>query len=92
MMSEYIKREDALQALRDVLKQKKHLRPPIYDAIDNVKAIPSADVVEVRHGRWEQDDEFVCSVCGYKMIVGGGAYNYCPNCGARMDGGGENDI
>ena len=34
--------------------------------------------------RWIKDDDYVCDYCGYHMIVGGGAYNYCPNCGARM--------
>ena len=46
-MSDYIKREDALKAIRDVMEQAKHLRPPIYDAIDNVKAILSVDVIEI---------------------------------------------
>lgn len=46
-MSDYIKRNVALDAMRDVMKQAKHLRPPLYDAIDNVKNLPSADVVEV---------------------------------------------
>ena len=46
----------------------------------------------VRHGRWvpteapfmnECED---CSVCGYRTVWGH-RYNYCPNCGAKMDGG-----
>ena len=34
--------------------------------------------------RWIKDDDYVCDYCGYHMIVGGGVYNYCPNCGAKM--------
>ena len=56
------------------------------------------DVAPVRHGRWvptkapfmnECED---CSACGYRTVWGH-RYNYCPNCGARMDGGddGETD-
>ena len=59
--------------------------------IDSISKLPAADVAPVRHGRWIYDHwcEFKCSVCGefsnskpYR-----GKENYCPNCGARMDGG-----
>ena len=56
---------------------------------DKVKSIPAADVAPVRHGRWGSNgilDSMLsaCSVCGF----GCGAYSfqYCPNCGAMMDG------
>ena len=45
-----------------------------------------ADVAPVRHGKWEMNDDYTCSLCGYRMVIGDGAYRYCPNCGARMDG------
>jgi hypothetical protein len=57
---------------------------------------PTVDAVEVVHGRWIwkpiQNKTWVltCSVCGSEE----GAhelYNYCPNCGAKMDGGNEDD-
>lgn len=52
-----------------------------------------ADVVEVRHGRWvsvQHKLARVCSVCNrdepYKFAdVDADVYNYCPNCGAKMD-------
>ena len=55
---------------------------------------PLADVQEVRHGRWKRcfvKDAFqgafhcvnVCSKCGRGSLV---KENFCPNCGARMDG------
>lgn len=37
-------------------------------------------------GEWIKNDDFTCSECGYRMIVGDGAYNFCPNCGADMRG------
>ena len=56
---------------------------------DTLWATPSADVVEVRHGRWLESDNGPmqkCSVCG---ATGWDEFYYCPNCGARMDGDGE---
>lgn len=60
-------------------------------------AMPTADVVEVVHGEWEhlwdaEDGTYKgrCRTCGFVhfFIEGHDAqYNYCPNCGARMDGG-----
>ena len=64
------------------------------------KAIPAADVVEVRHGEWyDSEYEYLkCSVCGEAVYVGFDVTaeedlqkqlwtNYCPHCGAKMDGG-----
>ena len=58
--------------------------------------VPPVDAVEVVHGRWriETDEEepnpmfklVVCSACKEKA---NDTYNYCPNCGAKMDGDGE---
>ena len=57
-----------------------------------------ADVVEVKHGKWLKKPQrqkvngsiihrpcLVCSICERKhfALV---SYNYCPNCGAKMDG------
>ena len=51
-MADYIKREDALEAMEWKWAGK--------SAIEAVKAIPPADVAEIRHGKWEEG----CSVCG----------------------------
>lgn len=40
-------------------------------------------------GKWIKGDMFECSKCHHKMIVGDGAYNFCPNCGSYN--GGENE-
>ncbi len=52
---------------------------------------PVADVAAVRHGRWEDRQGgfwgvAMCSVCGEKFPTGEIGLNYCPNCGAKMDG------
>ena len=57
-----------------------------------------ADIQPVQHGRWLPEDEYyvddtyICSVCGYEFIITAGdlesnELNYCPRCGAKMDGG-----
>ena len=65
-----------------------------------LKIEPAADVVEVRHGEWNvtenrQHLDVGCSICKSSFYVyKQGQYridrsNYCPNCGAKMDGKGE---
>lgn len=51
--------------------------------IDNA---PTADVVEVKHGKNISDSGFLCSVCSFGDFGGFHGYepNYCPNCGADM--------
>ena len=56
---------------------------------------PTADVVEVKHSRWENISGFdVCNICGTspaycepKPNNPKGYPPYCHNCGAKMDGG-----
>lgn len=56
--------------------------------------IPTADVQEVRHGRWVNESHLMygpisaqCSVC--ELFSGtwlrNAPYKYCPHCGAKMD-------
>ena len=70
--------------------------PDGVDAIDieDVDAIPAADVAPVRHGRWECNKP--CPVCGGDRFDGLDADiwadwepPYCPNCGAKMGGGAD---
>lgn len=67
------------------------------DAIDVIEDAPSCDVVAVRHGRWVDNH---CTACGM-MPMGDEMWklcdfepprfekfmDYCPSCGAKMDGG-----
>lgn len=58
--------------------------------VGDIDVLPRADVVEVVHGRWNQDGIYnVCSVCNNCTLMphlkGLSKFNYCPNCGAKMD-------
>ena len=89
-MAEYIEREEAIKALLyDAPGQVKYSRE---DAADCVRYMDAADVVPVRHGRWIDGDP-CCHVCGkdkfrglYADVWSDWKPEYCPNCGARMDG------
>ena len=96
-MFDYIKREDAIKIINsgiciDTDADKRYVNGLL-------RAIRPADVAPVRHGRWIElamKGEFKCSVCGRGsksentfQLIPTVYWNYCPNCGARMDG--END-
>ena len=93
-MAEYIKREYAVDAALDVYYD----TPDIDLSGEKFEAailkIPAADVAPVRHGRWgthsDRPDSLICSVCncGFDMWKHD-PHNYCPNCGAKMDGGAD---
>lgn len=68
------------------------------DSIKKKDFSPSADVVNVKHGRWEPGNS-ICPVCGEDKFNGLDADiwsdwtpKYCPNCGALMDLKEENDL
>ena len=62
--------------------------------VRDIEDAPTVDAVPVVHGRWEYrmvDPEYryykhECSICGFD---GEDFYRYCPNCGAKMDGGND---
>lgn len=60
-------------------------------ALEIVNKIPTADVQEVKHGRWiETNDDTMkrCTECDVIHLIAQyphGNANYCPNCGAKMN-------
>ena len=94
-MDEYIEQMAAIEVAKHAWA--KGLEPSQY-----IEILPAADVAPVVHGRWDnipntymlvasKDGSYsgnatTCSVC---HEVNPNAYktNYCPNCGAKMDGG-----
>lgn len=84
----------------DILRKSK-TASTIYDQIMyDIAHIPAAgDVAPVKHGKWKIDRGegtevssvwiWQCSNCGYFKLTNanvGMNYNYCPNCGAKMEG------
>jgi hypothetical protein len=58
--------------------------------IDEIEEAPTVDVVEVVHGRWLTDSATgisFCSECNCDAVEAD--TNYCPECGAKMDGDGN---
>ena len=54
-----------------------------------VEETPTIDAVPVVHGRWEYDrpNHYKCSVCDAMWSGVVRFMKFCPNCGAKMDGG-----
>ena len=65
------------------------------DMLDEVECFQPSDVAPVVHGRWIYDKKAqrpYCNVCkGYFYGATNSPMSYCPNCGAKMDGGAEDE-
>ena len=84
-MAEYIEREAAMHIA---------FKSPFFsDALmEEMKAIPAADVAQVRHGRWLPQvvlgqKAWDCSEC---KTLGSPHWKWCPVCGCKMDLEGDN--
>lgn len=90
--NDYITRHEAIRALQINSSD-------YYGARRALCEIPAADVAPVVHGHFVHDgprfaggvDWWHCSSCGRLVSGVETRFDYCPNCGARMDGkdGGE---
>ena len=97
-MAEYIKRE----AMIDLITRR-YENPEI--CTQEINSIPVADVAPVVRGKWGRvanpkwpaHTHDKCNICGWWNTRNalcydgrkGHSLNYCPNCGAKMDGGVE---
>ena len=88
----YIEREKVLEIAKDKYYSDFHKSMADLTSLrELLEDSPTADVVEVRHGYWDINRN--CSVCGVYKFEGLDAdiwadwdIDYCPNCGAKMDG------
>ena len=106
-MAEYFDREVCLSILHakanmGVLTD---AAPYFEKAAQMLEKLPAADVAPVVHGRWiswegagnfvPSPDRHECSVChdAAQVLVNGFELlsDYCPNCGAKMDGGADHE-
>ena len=92
-MANYISREAAIEAVKHAWA--KGLEPSQY-----IEILPAADVAPVVHEKWLLDrwpswPHRECSRCKIMIPrtkeVPDQYWQYCPNCGARMDGGNEGE-
>lgn len=91
-MSRYIDVENIKLKGISVFDQNIEILIPLSDVRKSLQMTPTADVQEVRHGRWISNDlggykwAYYCSECSW---VDGYPFNdrhkYCPHCGAKMD-------
>ena len=70
-----------------------------FSALRRVEDQPTADVQGIKHGEWKSFNSedtlygsYYCSACGHGQDIGmviplTTEFKYCPNCGAKMDGG-----
>lgn len=101
-MKKYIEQEAVIRLIKtEGFNEKYDLGDPKDNAwfCEEVNRIPAADVVEVKHGRWiwlsstydrtPCEKRYWCDKCHHEVITHGSEpwEKYCPNCGARMDGG-----
>lgn len=94
-MAEYIEREAVEKFIQDGLNNQDVAKRFGHDAIEimaEVHYMPAADVAPVVHGRWVTHyrsgtpvaEGYVSTCCD---MWNNHKRNYCPNCGAKMDGG-----
>lgn len=97
-MGEYIDKQATIADLNAIYDKMAGFLPQFYSgyqfAVNHIRTCPAADVEPVRHGRWIDCDDCYgsyvrCSVCEDEFTnweADCAVTNFCPNCGARMDG------
>ena len=88
---EYIEREAAYKACEayfsGVCVYDVSASEVINDFENVIEAVPTADVESVEHGHWIDNKHTDTAICSECKCVFTDETNYCPNCGAKMDGG-----
>ena len=81
-------------ALKEIDARARGYLSGVFDTLEMVEAAEqqaqNADTATVVRGEWQH--HCICSICGVACGPKNEAvrkfYSYCPNCGAKMDGGG----
>lgn len=100
MADEYIRRQDAVMQLsHNKRRGDDEWELAVASDMDIIRKLPSADVVQIVHGRWmpQKGGGLCCSECGrYALDEPDGNFihvsvpsKFCPHCGAKMDAYGE---
>lgn len=96
-MGDYIDREELLTYQYNASHSNWPQLAEMVVSVKDIEDAPAADVAQVVHGRWRESGPLLeCQSCGeiYSRLGGnaGKLWNYCPNCGAKMDGGGDDEM
>lgn len=92
MDKEYIERNDVLTRIECEAKSlsasvNHYYREAISEIYGIVSEVEVANVTEVKHGHWEKsNNKRTCPNCEFFYHSNNDYYNYCPNCGTKMDG------
>ena len=94
-MDEYIRREDVIEWFMPYAHAEESIGADV--VISDIKGMKAANVAPVVLGRWVHlgGDEWCCSACGFVITTEGSwdkpTKKYCEDCGAKMDGGADNE-
>ena len=86
-MAEYIEREKAFDAVfEQFCASSDETEVALNAAIEEIRAIPAADVRPVLRGNWidHQEGRWIYAKCSECCTVHDVKSNFCPNCGADM--------
>ena len=94
-MTKLIDRDELLAVVQEDMQcsvtgreNMEEVRKMMQNILDDIAESPVVDTVPVRHGKWIDNYNGIegawsfCSVCGERAID---LYDFCPNCGARMN-------
>lgn len=103
-MAKYINREELVEWLKRIpLKDLSDGRGLCRIIMEEdfkraIRTIPDGTIIDVApvvHGRWIEKEKYTfgvmydCSICDNRILDTGHSWNYCPVCGAKMDGGAD---
>ena len=94
-MNDLISRAAAIDVIGDLIKEyRDNGKDEMADGMIivrryGIRQLPAVDAVPVVHAQWIHheggfNDHFECTACGMAIVLTG-KWNYCPNCGAKMD-------